>query len=646
MREASTVFAAVRAATAPVLLVALCFGVRDALRALRQNTFAGLPRYFWVYVAIPIVALAALGVILGACVGVLGQALALGPHTIAAAATAVVTGLFLAVEARDFFRELTTAMQRARVATAPRRGATLFAATALTAAAAIGTGGAAFGAWRLDLATAAGLAIVAALVDLALLPPLLASALRELRPALRSIPDRPRPAGPRRPSVVLISIDTLRADRLGVHGSPLGLTPRLDRLAASGLVCDTAIAPSSWTLPSVASFLTGLNPAGHGAGWPLNGFDLLARAPLRPGTWTLPHALQAAGYATHAFVANPYLALQYGLSDGFDRYENVSIESELLAAIRPTLAGRLLAPVLGDRVSGSGAVVTQRALARLRQLQSRERSPFFLWLHYIDPHAPYGCGGDKSFRGDTLLAGVAPDGDLHERFEAIARLRAGEIRLNTTEKAQLVRLYDAGVADVDHQIGAVLDRVAPGEDALIVVVSDHGEEFWDHGGVEHGHTLYDELVRVPLILAGRGVPTGRRLHELVRLVDLPSTILALLDLPVPDGLDGASFLPAGDGVVRAGRDRVARCESLLFAEEKVALRTQRYKYVRSANGKEELYDLEADPQELRDLGATVDLDWARAQLAEALPVTVSGGPAPDGVEDHAVRSALRSLGYV
>ena len=646
---------ALAAAVAAAAIVAFVFGLRDALVAVRVNAFASLSRYFWVYVATPIVALTLIAIVPSIGAAIAAFALGLGSDATAALSGGTVAACLAAVHALAFHRGVTHATTRAQVERPMRtRAATLsavvlgvaVAATAVLAALVIH-----------HAPSVLVLGAIVGVVDVLLVVALVAASRNEIRHMLaariaaRRAGASEETASDDRPSFVLISIDTLRADRLRAYGGPAGLMPNVDGLGDAGVVCETAIAQSSWTLPSVASMLTGLNPSRHGAGRSLRGHDLLARAPLSPRTWTMPQALRAAGYETHAVVANPYLGIQYGFSAGFDSYENVSIESELLACLRSTLAGRLLEPVLRARVGGNGAVVTERALALLDRLrhQGQARRPFFLWLHYIDPHAPYGCGGDKCFRGDTMLADGGKDDDVTQtHFDAIARLRAGEIRLSRFEKDQLVALYDAGVADVDRQIGAVLERVPPGPKTLIAVASDHGEEFWEHGGVEHGHTYYEELVRVPLVLAGGGLPRRRRIRELVRVIDLPPTVLSLLGVGVPDHLDGESFADAAVGVsTRGPDDRVARCEGqLLFAEDKIGLRTARHKYVRWENGKEELYDLEADPAELRDIAATADLTTFR-ELTREDDAAPPLDDLPDDVEEHgAVRAALHGLGYV
>jgi uncharacterized sulfatase len=178
-------------------------------------------------------------------------------------------------------------------------------------------------------------------------------------------------------------------------------------------------------------------------------------------------------------------------------------------------------------------------------------------------------------------------------------LRSGEIRLGDKEKEAVRDLYRAEVAAVDSAVGEVfnqIDELGLKEDTLVVLIADHGEELWEHGGVEHGHTVYDEILRVPFIMRRPGhLATGRRVEEQVRIVDAAPTVLDLLSLPVPPGLDGQSLLPILQGKENA--PRIAFAENMLFAEERTALRTQNHKYVRWADGREEVYDLASDPAE-------------------------------------------------
>jgi arylsulfatase A-like enzyme len=402
----------------------------------------------------------------------------------------------------------------------------------------------------------------------------------------------------------------------------------------------------------MASLLTGLYPHEHGAGWVANSRDPLDRSPLAEHLPTLASQLRAAGLHTAAIVTNPYLALRYGFGDGFDSYENLTVQSELFVGSRDVTAMRLLrwawpGVVVTDRAS----TVTARAIGWLRGRTAG--APFFLWLHYLDPHPPYSQPGvklDKSFRGDALTS-VSASGplDLSLTSPDVARLRSGEIRLDAAEKEAVRGLYRAEVAVVDAAVGEVVDeleREGLAADTLLVVAADHGEEFWEHGGVEHGHTTYDELVHVPLLFRWPAKLTPARVRDQVRLIDVMPTVMDLLGIAPPKESDGRSLVP-----LLAGRPEddapPALIESMLFADERVAIRTSSRKFVRWEIDKQEIYDLEADPAERRDLAG---IAGERAALASAFDGVhderFGMRPSRPGRPGIAEEAALRALGYV
>lgn len=472
----------------------------------------------------------------------------------------------------------------------------------------------------------------------------------ELAPRVRhaAVPRADDDPSSRPDNLVLVTIDTLRADHLDEVRMP-----RTSALARDGVRFTQAFAASSWTLPSVASLLTGLPAVRHGAGEPL-GPDPLARAPLGPSHATLATVLRDAGFTTRAVVTNPYLGLGYGLGQGFDAYENVTLESEAVLTLRPTIGFATLARLVPALVvADRGDAVTARA-ARFLRAPHEER--FFLWLHYLDPHAPYD-GATRSFR-DELLAG----GGATTRLPRMAQLRAGEIRPDATGRAELREAYARAVRYADRQVGAIadlLDETGLARSTLLVVTADHGEELWDHGGVEHGHTLYDEVVRVPLVLRCPDcAPSGLRVDASVATAALAPTLLDLLG--VAADADGSSpvaalradngFAPLLRGEPWAGTPIVS--ENLLFAEERVALRTTRHTYVAWPNGKEELYDRAHDPRELHDVGARASLLRRHRTMLAALRA-VPDARADAGVtaaaprrDDEHLRRALAALGYV
>lgn len=450
-------------------------------------------------------------------------------------------------------------------------------------------------------------------------------------------------------NLLLVTIDTLRADHLDD-----ARMPRTSALARDGVRLTQAFAASSWTLPSVASLLTGLSVARHGAGAP-RGLDPLSRAPLDGGAATLATVLRRAGFATRAVVTNPYLGVGYGLARGFDAYENVTLESEAVLTLAPTIGFATLArlaPALA--VVDRGDVVTSRAE---RFLRGAPVGRFFLWLHYVDPHAPYD-GATRSFR-DELVAG----GGATTRLPSMARLRAGEVRPGPAERAALRDAYARAVRFADEQVGTIsdlLEETGLARRTLLVVTADHGEELWEHGGVEHGHTLYDEVVRVPLVIRCPGCAArARSIDAPVATTALAATLLDLLHVtpageagervPVLEPASGFAPLLRGDPWTASP----ILSESLLFAEERIALRTVRHTYVLWPSGKEELYDRVRDPGELRDLAARSALVREQRRLLAASrdhPVASSGPTAhdrpPPRREEPRVRRALAVLGYL
>jgi arylsulfatase A-like enzyme len=473
----------------------------------------------------------------------------------------------------------------------------------------------------------------------------LVGAVAEAASAVQGVPERraAAPAADPPRHLVLVTIDTLRADHLDA-----ARMPHLTALAADGVRFDDALAAAPWTLPAVASLLTGMPAAHHGAGVP-TGVDPLARSPLPPDRATLAEHLTAAGFVARAVVTNPYLGLGFGLGRGFASFENLTLESEAVLTLRPTLGWWVLEHLLPvSLLTDLGAAVTARAARVLRAHDPEQR--LFLWLHYVDPHAPYD-GATRSFRGD-LLATASGHGGLPR----MAQLRAGEIRPDAEGRRALREAYAGAVRAADAQIGAVvrlLEERGLAASTLLVVTADHGEEFWEHGGVEHGHTLYDELVRVPLVVRGPGCRrAGARVGVPVGVEQLAATLLDVLGVAPLPGAAGA-LAPGFAALLRGGpyAPRPVVSENLLFAEERVALRDARYTYVVWPSGKEELYDRRRDPGERQDLAARRRLVRARRALLAVTRRTAASsgdGDAPRGGAATAplTRRALRALGYV
>jgi arylsulfatase A-like enzyme len=393
-----------------------------------------------------------------------------------------------------------------------------------------------------------------------------------------------------RPSVLLVTIDTLRADHVGVYGAVQAETPRLDALAAAGTRFENAIASTPLTLPSHASLLTGLDPPRHGVRH--NGVYRLDGE-----IETLAERFRAAGYTTGAVTGAVVLARRYGLDQGFQSYDDGT-------SSRRSGAGGFL--------ERRAAEVTERALAWLAQATR----PFFLWVHYYDPHHDY-----------------RPPQPFAERFSASP--------------------YDGEIAYVDTQLGRLLDGLEPGgshRETLILVTSDHGESLGEHGESTHAYTLYDAVLRVPLILRGPGVPRGRVVESLVRAVDVAPTLLALTGLPVPAEADGEPFIPhLMDGASPPAR--VAYAETLATRIEQgwsplFAARSEHHLLVRAP--RPELYDVRADPAQLENL-AESDPDRVHSAM-ERLGQALEGRmgecePQTRLALDGESLGQLRALGY-
>lgn len=437
------------------------------------------------------------------------------------------------------------------------------------------------------------------------------------------------------PSVLLIAVDTLRADHLGVYGYAKARTPHIDRLAAEGILAANAFAQSSWTRPSFATIFTSLYPSSHGA---------IHKAHALPDrVETLAEVLAGAGWYTVGFPNNVNVTRAFNFHQGFNEYTYLAPAlffraSEAatrltlyngLRLVRQRFLARRLRP---EHFYQPAVVVTDTALRWLDQPAARR--PFFLYLHYMDPHDPYFV---HPFNGEgyARVANPNPPPESADAYRA---------------------LYDGEIAYVDEQVGRLLDGLrARGlyDRTLIVLVSDHGEEFHDHGGWWHGTTLYDEQIRVPLIVkpAGGGV-RGHVIEELVTTLDIMPTILAAVGVAGPAIMQGHA-LPL-DG--RPGPDRES-----VFAEEDLegnvlqALRTRSTKLITANPGNprglapEELYDMATDPKETRNLAASERtlLEEMRAALGRSYLTARSHAGAVSTTDvDSATKDRLRALGYL
>ncbi|MEM8934518.1 MAG: sulfatase, partial [Acidobacteriota bacterium] len=412
----------------------------------------------------------------------------------------------------------------------------------------------------------------------------------------------------RRP-IVLWVVDTLRADRLGPHGGPVP-TPHLDAFAAESLVFERAIAQSSWTKASMGSVFTGRSPLEHGA--------YRRDHVLSDRAVTLAELLSAAGYRTAAFGTNPNLTEAFGFAQGFDHFVD-----------------------LGE-AANAGEVV-DAAVDWLRT--SDDERPLFLWLHPIDPHSPY--VPPDAFREEHsphLSAETA-----RRAVPLINDMRAGRRPVDLALVAEVVELYDTEIAWSDRAFGRLREALADAslDDAIVLVLSDHGEEFYEHGNFEHGRALFAESIHVPFMLHWPEGPVGR-VREAVQHLDVLPTLLDAVGVEAPRGLSGQSLL---DGPPTADRPIFSHLH--LDGAERVAVERGRFKLLAEvAPGDRligrQLYDLVDDPKETRNLAAEQPIVTGRlATLLRKHLTAAREGATVETVEiDEETRRRLEALGYL
>jgi arylsulfatase A-like enzyme len=435
-------------------------------------------------------------------------------------------------------------------------------------------------------------------------------------------PERP-------PNLLLVVIDTLRADRLSSYGYARNTSPQLDRVAAEGVRFDSSYAAASTTLPSHASLFTGEAPIRHGA--VKNGIRLSADAD------TLAERLRAAGFQTAAIVSSFVLDRRFGLDQGFDHYED-DFTKEGSSYRSDTWRGFHTGGAFDRRAN----LTTDRAIRWLDERRDPAR-PFFLFVHYFDPHDPYD-----------------PPEPWKSRFARPAGARPS--LADALVKRDVLDRYDGEIAFTDDEVGRLLAHVAAlglEDSTLVVVTSDHGEGLGQHGVIGHTVNVHEEAVRVPLLLRWPGrLAAGSVVAEPVESVDVLPTLLELMGLPPGDTGRGRSLagallrgesLDAEHPVVTHRRpfDPAVVQENLRVFGEQFGLRRGRWKWIEGdRDGTRLLYDLTADPLEQRDRAAE---EPARAEAMSGEVATFRSryqreAPLDTEVDaDDAER--LRALGY-
>jgi arylsulfatase A-like enzyme len=450
-------------------------------------------------------------------------------------------------------------------------------------------------------------------------------------PVVRAVPEEA-------PTVILISIDTLRPDRLGCYGAVKPTSPNLDRFREQAVLFTCAIAQAPSTLPSHATMLTSLLPEHHGA-------FFSRRSPLPGDLPTVATVLAAAGYRTAAFTGGGQIAPEFGLDRGFQVYGVNEGGDDFSAAVR----------------------------AGLEWLEREPERPAFLFLHTYQVHHPYTPDAELLPMFDDDYAGPLPD-EISK--DLLKRINRGEVVIDERDLQHILAAYDTEIRSVDEAFGELmngLDKLGLAANALVVFTSDHGEEFGEHGAVGwHSHTLYDELLRVPLLIRfPDGFAAGATVDDQVRLLDVAPTITSAAGLDAPPSFEGFDLrrvidgnvppLPALSQLDLPVGERVMSMRTLNwklypraafygdpFANKKPPLWTRIRNHYRLWRHPYVLFDLANDPGERVDVLA--ENFWISTGL-EKLITSLSGErplppPVPTVTVEDATAERLEALGYV
>lgn len=420
----------------------------------------------------------------------------------------------------------------------------------------------------------------------------------------------------RRPNVLLLSIDTLRADRVSAYGYERNTTPMMDRWIKGGVQFETARTVEPLTSPALCSMLTSRHPHQHGS--TRNGLRM------RPGLDSLPRVLHAEGYRTTAFIGNWTLRNKLsGLGEHFEEYNEVLTRKRWFGLVRS---------------EADAEDITERTIDWLKShVESDEQRPFFVWAHYVEPHAPY---------------------KLHKEF-------LPQLGLTTDDNLRDSDRYDTEVAFVDESIGQVLaslGRLGLKENTIVVLTSDHGESFGEHGYWGHGRNLFEQGLRIPMSITWSGHIRPTRIEAPALITDLAPTLLGLLNLNAPPAFRGYNWTSVLDGTA-ADMDRITRYEAHRGAvisrhDSELARRaglievglirgsTKEIFHVK--RDRSSVFNLADDPGELSarglpDADPTVELTGWMRLVYEGLISFDDVRPAPLDKESI---EALRSLGYV
>ncbi len=437
-----------------------------------------------------------------------------------------------------------------------------------------------------------------------------------------------------RPNIILVTIDTVRADHIGAYGHSNATTPFIDSIARDGVLFERAYSGSSWTVPAMASLFTSMYPYQHNVD---RGGVVSGTATLQPGLSgeidTLAEQLKAGGYTTFGVATNVHLSKPLGFAQGFDHFVNQGFNN---------------APWVHQQV----ADWTEEMAAS---------APFFLWLHYFDPHDKYAARRPFADRfnleamEDFPELAVETPRSRDKRFRSISGQVMRDLKKDPFTETPLgiqtmETLYDSEIRYTDKWLKRTLSMVDPKETAILILSADHGEEFRDHGGLGHRRSLYQELTQVPFIIRSPGqIPPGTRLSEPVSTLDIYPTLLGLVGLDPVKGLAGIDLSDAATEATEPERrpllQSTRRSGEVLRSVVAFPMRL----IVNETTGGVELFDIENDAKEERNIA--MDRPDEVGRLKALIGTIMTDTPVHQANDvsqslDPELLEHLRGLGYI